>query len=205
MCKYKFDKSPHGAHIKIINNVERNKKVLDIGCATGYIGRELKRKKCYVVGIEIDKNAAKIAERYYDKVIIADIENVKSLPFNYEFFDVIIYGDILEHTRDPLFILKKFDPYLKKGGYIIASIPNITNWRIRLKILFGKFEYEETGILDKTHIRFFNLKTAKKLITNAGYKIEKIEYTGLASRLGIIGKFFPNLLAYQFIIKGRKI
>lgn len=87
-------------------------------------------------------------------------------------FDVITFADVLEHLRDPNQALTRAKDYLKEDGFIIISLPNVANWRVRLSLLLGKFNYTKTGILDESHLRFYNLETAKNLI-GKHYKIEK--------------------------------
>lgn len=198
--RYHFGSSPHGSHMKIIGLVGENKMVLDVGCATGYIGKRLKKKGCALVGIEIDKECAKIAKGVYSDIIIADIEKLDVISYPEHFFDVIVFADILEHLKNPDATLIKFKKYLKNDGAIIVSLPNIARIEIRLKLLLGKFDYEEIGILDRTHLRFFTLKTAKHLLEKNGYKIISVDYSGLASKYFFL-KPLPTLFAYQFIIK----
>jgi len=170
------------------------------------------------VGIEIDKESAQIAKKYCKDVIVGDIETMDSLPYPEEYFDVIIFGDVLEHLKDPLSVLKKLKKYLNKNGYIICSIPNIAHIYVRLNLLFGRWEYQDTGILDKTHLRFFTKKTAIKLIEDAEYKIEELYYTPWVSlplsrlrRFEFVRKMeyyltkaLPTLFALRFIIKARR-
>lgn len=199
--KYSLNPSRHFSHFKIVNYVGSNKKVLDVGCATGYLAKNLKENDCYVTGIEINVEAGKIARMFCDEVIIADIEKKEELPLPRKFFDVIIYGDILEHLKRPDLVLMKLKEYLADSGYTIACIPNIAYYRNRIKLLFGRFQYQETGTLDLTHLRFFTLKTAKELFESCGYEVSKIDFTGACSYLH---KIFPNLLAFQFIIIAKK-
>lgn len=198
--RYSFWSSPYSPHVKIVNRVGRNKKVLDVGCATGYLAGQMKKNGCYVVGVEIDKDAANIAKLYCDNVIVADLEQLKELPYPNDYFDVIVYGDILEHLKRPDIILMRFKKYLAKNGLVVASIPNVAFCHVRLKLLFGKFKYEEKGILDKTHLKFFTLKTAKALFETTGYEVLEVDYSGLASHI----KVFPTLFALQFILIVRK-
>jgi methionine biosynthesis protein MetW len=196
--RYLFNPSTHTSIQKIVNSIPDSSAVLDVGCCTGYLAKMLEKKKCKVVGVEFDQNAGNIAKEFCEDVIIADIEAVGSLPYPKAYFDVIVYADILEHLRRPDLVLKKFDPYLKKNGLCIMSLPNIARIEMRLTLLFGNFNYTEIGLLDKTHLRFFTFKTAKQLISNAGYRIKKVEYTGLASRFCFL-KYMPNLFSYQFV------
>ena len=159
----------------ILKYTPSNKKILDVGCGTGALGEALKKKGNIVYGIDISKKSIEIAKKRLDRVVQIDMETENKLPFKESSFDLIIFGDVLEHFRDPLSVLNNIKDYLKKDGQIIISLPNIANWEIRLKLLFGKFDYQKEGILDDTHVRFFTLKTAKELIKKAGLKIIKIK------------------------------
>lgn len=199
---YKFSDSVYGVHRKIIQYVGRDKKVLDVGCGSGYLGEAFKENGCYVVGIESDCDRAKIAQGILDTLIINDVENIGSLSFPDYFFDVIIFADVLEHLKRPDTVLIQLKKYLNKNGYIVISVPNIARIDMRLKLFFGNFNYENGGIVDKTHLRFFTKKTACKLLKECGYSIIKIDYGGFFSRRGIL-EFLSNLLAFQFIFLAR--
>jgi len=196
--RYLFNPSRHTSIQKIAGFIPECCEVLDVACCTGHMARILKEKGCKVVGIEIDESAGNVAKEFCKDVIIADIEAIKALPYPEEYFDVIVYADILEHLRRPDLALRKFRPYLKRNGFCIVSFPNIARIEMRLNLLFGRFDYTEIGLLDKTHLRFFTSRTARQLIIDEGYTIEKVEYSGLASRVRIL-KLMPNLFAYQFI------
>ena len=191
---------------RIFNLISPNKKVLDVGCATGKLLEELKSKKdCYTVGIEAEMNESQEAKIRCDQLIQGDIEKLEALPFSEGFFDVIVFADVLEHLRRPDEVLKKMRAYLKDDGQFLISIPNIAFISIRLGLLFGMFNYTEYGLLDKTHLRFFTLKTAKKLIEESGYKIIYLEgYNQVKLRyffLKPLGKIFKTIFATDFIIK----
>ena len=157
-----------------------NLKILDIGCGSGELGRLLKAKGHLVYGIEIDKKSYLLSKRKLDKVLLGDI-SAMTIPKNFRNFDYIIFADVLEHLVNPLAVLEKVKPLLKKEGFVLISVPNIANWVMRLKLLFGIFNYSNSGLLDKTHLRFFTLKSLKRLINSAGYKIIKLD-------------FYPNLV-----------
>lgn len=152
-------------------------RILDVGCGTGKLGIVLKPKfNCYLCGIEIDKEAASIVGVIYDEVALFDLKGVLSgnmifSPKNK--FDYIVLGDVLEHVTDPTALLRLLSAHLSEKGIVIASISNVANWIIRLKILFGKFDYSG-GILDKGHLRFFSYKSARELLEDNGYKITAV-------------------------------
>jgi O-antigen biosynthesis protein len=210
MSKYNYlNKDPYSVHQKIINFVGQNKHVLDVGCSEGLISKKINENNCKVVGIELDSAAAQIAENYCQDLIVGNVESINLDPKYEKYFDIIIFADILEHLKEPSNVLNRFKKYLKDEGFIIISLPNISNWRIRLQILFGNFEYQEYGILDIGHIRFFNEKTAKQMINEAGYEIKMFDLTvGDVKRFSnifhSIGMKWPNLLAFQFFFVAKK-
>ena len=220
MSKYhiqEIELNGESSHAKLLKLVGTNKKVLEMGCATGYVSKMMKEKlNCYVTGIEIDPDAAKEAEKHCEKVIVGDIEEMDfSTTLGKERFDVITFGDVLEHLNDPSKILKALYPFLVDDGYILASIPNIAHISVALELLEGKFEYRSLGLLDDTHIRFFTKKSILSLFRKAGYEIvfwdrvivrpEDTEFqTALESYPYSLLSFFEagnECLTYQFIVK----
>ncbi|ADZ08973.1 Methyltransferase type 11 [Methanobacterium lacus] len=206
MSKYcQFNTNPYGVHQNIISVVGQNKKVLDVGCSEGILTKKMKQNNCDVTGIELDEEASKIAEEFCNELIIGDVEFIQ-LDTKYEkYFDIILFADILEHLKEPSEVLTRFKKYLNDEGIIIISVPNIANWRKRIQLLFGKFDYQEYGILDNTHIKFFTEKSIKEIIDDAGYKIVKFDLTvGDLNRFSrffhSVGMIWPNLFAFQFLI-----
>ena len=167
-------------NLGILKYIKENQKILDIGCGTGLLDKEIKKKNNIVYGIDISKERLKIAKKRLDRVFRQDVNQI-NIPSHK--FDVLIFADILEHLENPLLLLRTSKKYLKKDGYIIVSIPNVVVWNIRLKFLFGSFTYKESGTLDKSHLRFFTKKTALELVNNAGYKIKKVDTTPNMSRV----------------------
>ena len=210
MSKYNLiNTNPYGVHQKIIELIGKNKKVLDVGCFEGILSEKMKQNNCTVVGVEIDVDAAKKAKTYCEELIIGDVEMIQLNPKFENYFDIIVFADILEHLTNPLAVLKRFKRYLNDDGYVIISLPNIANWKIRLQLLLGNFEYDDYGILDSGHLRFFNEKNTKKMIRDAGFKISKFDLTvGDVKRFSNIfysmGMIWPNMLAFQFLIIARK-
>ena len=185
-------------------------RILDIGCGDGSTGRVLKKegKAKEIIGIELNPVAGQQAKVELDKVILGDIE-ILQLPFEEEYFDYIILGDILEHLYDPEDVLKKVRPYLKTKGFIVASIPNIRHWRIiRDLAIKGEWKYKNEGILDDTHLRFFTRKSILRMFNDNGFEVEQM-VPRLFTRSRLINRltlgFLEEFLALQYIIKaGRK-
>ena len=163
---------------KQLNLIGSGKRVLEFGCATGYFSQLLRRAKCEVVGIEINPNAAKVASEFCEQVIVADLDYVSILEIlGDQSFDVAVFGDVLEHLRDPWTLLREVKSILRSSGYVVASIPNIAHGAVRLSLLQGEFNYSELGILDNTHLRFFTRKTVYELFDKSDYEIEAIDRT----------------------------
>lgn len=207
---------PLGSHNKMIDYVGKSKTVLEIGCGKGAVTRYLKKNGCIITCIEISEEYAIAAKNYCKDIIIENVESLNGLNLPEHHFDVILYGDVLEHLKNPSQVIKKFSQYLKNDGYIVVSIPNIANWKIRLDLLFGKFDYQNSGILDKNHIRFYTKKTIKKMIQNSDYEICKFDIAPslplpmlIQKKLPIslryfIAKYFDGLFSMQFVIKAKK-
>ncbi len=169
---------------KMLCLIGENKRVIDFGCATGYFARLLTNRGCEVIGVEVNPKAAKVAKKYCDKVIVADLDfvslnDILSKHILDKKFDVAVFGDVLEHLRNPWKVLEETRNILELQGYVVASIPNIAHGAIRLALLQGNFEYKQLGILDNTHLRFFTRKTVEELFEDSGYLIDAIAPTKL--------------------------
>ena len=193
-----IDKSLKSPHMVVPKFVVKRASVLDVGCNAGYIGKYLKEKKqCICDGIDIDEKALIKAKPYYRNLFKYDLYKCDFI-LHYK-YDFILFIDVLEHLPDPNKSLKKFVKNLKPNGKVIISLPNIARFELRIKHLFGKFDYYP-GIMSEDHLRFFTLKTGKQLIENCGLSIYNILPTGLGSKIRV----FPTLLAFQFIYFAKK-
>lgn len=186
-------------------------KILDIGCGTGITGELLKKenKAKEVVGIELAPEIAKIAQTKLDKVLCGDAEEL-NLRFSRGYFDYIIAGDILEHLYDPWELLEKIRFYIKEGGFMVASMPNVRNWRvIRELILQGDWRYEHEGVLDETHLRFFTKKSIIEMFKNSGFSEIKIVpiFKFEKNRANFVNSLtfglFEQFIANQYILKAK--
>lgn len=177
MNKGEFNLAYTGVRPDILNLIPPSvSHVLDVGCSTGILGNQIKSisESIEIIGIEINHSMATIAEKQIDKVITADIEQIRlSDYFQPSYFDCIICADILEHLRDPWQILKQLTEYVKRDGIIIASIPNIRHFSSLYYLLIkGYWPYRDRGIHDRTHLRFFTKKNIIHLFQCAGLKID---------------------------------
>ena len=157
---------------RAIDWINSGSTVLELGCHTGVLAAEIKKKSCVVTGVEVNQQALKIAEPHLSKSFCRDLNDFTFWnELNNEKFDAITWIHVLEHLFNPEETLIKSAGLLKEDGVMIIALPNISNARQRFDMLFGKFEYEETGVMDKTHLHFFNYFTAPKLIESCGLKI----------------------------------
>lgn len=180
----KLSRDRFGAHSKIINLVGKHKDILEVGCVSGYMSREIVKRNNRVWGVDIDPVSAKIAKRYCQRVIIGDIERTGTLDkLKGRKFDRIILADTLEHLKDPPETLSRLVKYLKVDGTMIISVPNIAFLTNRILLLLGKFDYTDYGIMDRSHLRFFTRKTLTAMIKSSGLKIVNFDYVANFTQL----------------------
>lgn len=219
---YQLELDEFGAHQKIIKWVGNNQTVLEIGCASGYVSKELTKRGCTVTGIEVNSGLAEKARRHCQAVIIGNVENPKIIEkLGIKRFEVIILADVLEHLKNPEWTLETLIKFLEKKGKMIVSVPNIAFLTNRLLLFLGRFDYTDWGIMDKTHLRFFTKKSILRLAKNSGLKVKQFDYIANFTQLPlymqtlypILGKrrwwrrleykingLWPEGLAVQFLL-----
>jgi 2-polyprenyl-3-methyl-5-hydroxy-6-metoxy-1,4-benzoquinol methylase len=149
------------------------RKVLDIGCGAGRLGEVLKsRQGATVVGIELTEAAGQAARTRLDEVLIGDVEKM-DLPFPEGSFDSVVCGDVLEHLREPGNLLSRIHRWLRPGGVLIASIPNVRHHSVLRMLLAGDWTYEPAGLLDRTHLRFFTRRSIEKLLRDSRFALTR--------------------------------
>jgi SAM-dependent methyltransferase len=144
--------------------------VLDVGCATGEVGAALKAqgRAREVVGLELSPDAAAEARRRLDRVIEGDVEAI-AVPYPDGYFDLLLYADVLEHLRNPWALAARHRRLLRPGGRVVASLPNIGHYSTLLMLLRQQWRYQDRGIMDSTHLRFFTRPGVLDLFRRAGY------------------------------------
>ncbi|HEY3856226.1 MAG TPA: class I SAM-dependent methyltransferase [Verrucomicrobiae bacterium] len=151
------------------------KRILEVGCGAGEFCAQFRRSaECELWGVEPNRDAALKAKEKLDNVFCSYFDESVELPS--EYFDCIIFNDVLEHIYDGLSALKLTRKLLRNGGSVVASIPNIghfpTIWRL---VVRGQWEYTDKGILDKTHVRFFTRQSVQTLFEKAGFNIQRLD------------------------------
>jgi SAM-dependent methyltransferase len=150
-------------------------RVLEIGCATGQLGRLLKARGHHVTGVELVPEVAEAAREHLDHVVTADVE-ADGFPFSPDAFDCVVFADVLEHLIDPWRVLREAVALLAPDGRVVASIPNVQNLDVIRRLLRGRWDYRERGITDFGHLRFFTLRTIHGLFAQAGLEVVHVGY-----------------------------
>jgi 2-polyprenyl-3-methyl-5-hydroxy-6-metoxy-1,4-benzoquinol methylase len=219
---YPFKEGKYSSHSYFQELVGVNEDVLDVGCGEGFLASKLAERNNRVTGIDVIP-----APRFRDaftRYVCADVsEGLGALSAAGEAarFDKILLMDVLEHLPKPEALLAACVPLLRDGGQLVVSVPNVANVTVRAALLAGRFEYAERGILDRTHLRFFTRRSARRLLAQCGLEILKERVTvmpielvlgvppkhpimkGLTAMLASLTRLFPRLLGYQFVFAVR--
>jgi len=164
--------------------IGRPTRVLDVGCGIGLNGEAARKVGAHVTGVEISGVSAESARERLHEVLEIDVESDASVTdlLGERRFDLMLFGDVLEHTRDPLSVLRRMLPFLDDEGHVLISLPNVAAWTIRLGLLGGRFDYTPSGILDDTHLRFFTRESAEQLARDAGLDVVRVEQNPMLVR-----------------------
>lgn len=216
MSRYHAEINPrwvNDAHILALGRVPANSAVLDLGVADGSVAAALRRMGCRVWGVDVDPDAAEQARSVCEEVVVADLDRLDLAErFAGQRFDVVLMLDVLEHLADPAAVLRRVSAVLAPGGWGVLSIPNVAHISVRLDLLQGRFTYRDTGLLDRTHLRFFDRPGLEAMLDAAGWAT--FEQTAVKKVLGtteipaadadedLVAELSgePDALVYQFVV-----
>lgn len=207
----------NSSHGKMLTMIPPGSRVLETGCANGRFSRVMVEHGCRVTGIEIDPGAASEAAAFCEQVIVGNLEDPQLQQQIPGGFDIILFGDVLEHLAQPWILLDTLRSRLQPGGSVVVSIPNIAHWDTRIGLFFGRFDYQEEGVLDSTHLRFFTRRTVWEMLEQTGYrvisddrvtrlpfwiyKIRLVRRFAPKLLLPLLARVAPNLFTLQFVVK----
>jgi 2-polyprenyl-3-methyl-5-hydroxy-6-metoxy-1,4-benzoquinol methylase len=215
---YEIKTSADSSHGVLLRQLSKKSpcRVLDVGCSDGALGERIRALGHVVVGIDVECH--ELVKGRLDNFIQADLDQglPKDIP---GLFDVVLCADVVEHVRQPDVLLSELRAVVAPGGSVLVSIPNFGHWYPRVRTMFGLFDYDRRGILDRTHVRFFTHRSFKRLAQTAGYSVQRVACTGfpfdvlsrgntkipkfIIAPLRVIDmalvKLRPPLFAYQFI------
>ena len=187
-----------------------NAAILELGCSEGSTGAlALQQRKCgRYVGIELHTPSADIARTRLTEVHVGNIEEM-ALSFVPGEFDALIISEVLEHLSDPWAVVAKLAPFVRDGGLVFASSPNISHYRVIRMLLRGRWDLANQGVMDRTHLRWFTPQSYQALFEQAGFTVEKngpIREPGWKPKLfnRLTGNRWAHLFMNQISIQGRK-
>lgn len=210
---YDPDQVPRGARRALLERTPPGSSVLDVGCWSGFTGRFLgEARGASVDGVEPHAEMASRAACDYGTVLPVPVEQAtEQLLATGHRYDVVLFLDVLEHLIEPGEVLRRTRSLVRPGGRVLVSLPNVAHWSVRKELALGRWRYTDSGLLDRTHLRFFTLATARRLAVDSGWRID-YEDSAIApppplrsvphERLSILGRW-PGLFAVQMLFELR--
>lgn len=216
--RYQFKARPHSSHVLLLSELPQSgagRRVLDVGCADGYLSEILAARGFGVTGVDLPGTSHGDSFQF----VAGDLD--AGLPPLDGVFDFILCADVLEHLRDPLGMLRECRRRLAPGGVLLSSLPNSGHAYFRWNVLMGRFPRHDKGLFDRTHLQFYMWDGWRDLLARAGFQIERVQVSGvpvglalprwdgspavaflewLSFRLACLRK---TLFAYQFIVRAR--
>jgi 2-polyprenyl-3-methyl-5-hydroxy-6-metoxy-1,4-benzoquinol methylase len=218
MPHYRLHRDPRSSHQQISRRVKElgQGPILDVGAAQGMLGELLQGTGLVIDAVEPYAPWARACQPHYRHVVVGTIEQA---PIPDQKYRTIVCADVLEHTNDPVAVLERIHEIAAPDAVYLISVPNVAHVAVRLMLLFGCFPKMQRGILDRTHLQFLTLDTARQLLAEADLKVQR--YTGTPVPLdelwpagegtwiydqlvhlqhGMV-RMFPRLFAMQFVFE----
>jgi len=191
-------------------------RLLDLGAAGGHLGRAVRARCAYLAGVEPDASLPASCREGYDDWRAADALSAGSWDAP---FDAVVCADVLEHLPRPEDLLARIRAWLRPGGTLLVSVPNVANVSVRAALLLGRFPYAERGILDRTHLRFYTRRSARRLVEEGGFRVRRVSATAMPYELALpalgraplaapvrgfakaTARLWPTLFGYQIVIE----
>lgn len=220
--KYAWKEIPGSSHALLRERLlamPAGLRLLDLGAAGGHMGRAVRSRCAYLAGVEPDASLPAACREGYDDWRAADALSAGDWEAP---FDAVVCADVLEHLPKPELLLARIRAWLKPGGTLFVSLPNVANVTVRAGLLLGRFPYADRGILDRTHLRFYTRSTAKNLIEKGGFRVRSVAATAMPYELALpalgrpplagavrgfaaaTARLWPTLFGYQFVIEAER-
>ncbi len=217
--KYVWKEIPGSSHDNLRRRIlamPENLRLLDLGAAGGHLGRAVRSRCSYLAGVEPDRSLPASARAGYDDWRAVDAFEAGDWE---EPFDAVVCADVLEHVSSPAAMLGRIRDWLRPGGILLASIPNVANVSVRAALLLGRFEYTDRGILDGTHVSFYTRSTGRRLLEGHGFQVVAAVPTAMPYELALpvlargplaaaarafaqgTARVWPTLFGYQFVFE----
>lgn len=217
--KYVWKEIPGSSHDVLTRRIlalPENLRLLDLGAAGGHLGRAVRSRCSYLAGVEPDPSLPASARDGYDDWRAVDAFQAGEWE---KPFDVVVCADVLEHLAEPAAMLARIRRWLRPGGMLLASIPNVANVSVRAALLLGRFEYTDRGILDRTHVSFYTRSSGLRLLERNGFRVVAADPTAMPYELALpalgrgifarvtrtfasgSARLWPTLFGYQFVFQ----
>ena len=220
--KYAWKEIPGSSHALLRERVlamPPGLRLLDLGAAGGHLGRAVRARCAYLAGVEPDASLPASCREGYDEWRAAEALSAGDWDAP---FDAVICADVLEHLPRPEDLLARIRSWLRPGGTLLVSVPNVANVTVRAALLLGRFPYAERGILDRTHLRFYTRRTARRLVEDGGFRVHRVAATAMPYELALpalgrapfaapvrgfasaTARLWPTLFGYQIVIEAER-
>ena len=220
--KYAWKEIPGSSHDLLRRRIQAlppGQRLLDLGAAGGHQGRAVRDRCAYLAGVEPDASLPASCRQGYDEWRATDA--VSCGPWNRP-FDVVVCADVLEHLPRPEDLLGRISGWLRPGGLLLVSLPNVANITVRAALLAGRFPYADRGILDRTHLRFYTRSSARALIESAAFLVRDIQATAMPYELAarflrqaplrgpvrafasLTSRLWPAMFGYQIVLAAER-
>jgi len=217
--KYVWKDIPGSSHDRLRRRIlamPPDLRLLDLGAAGGHLGRAVRSRCSFLAGVEPDPSLPASAREGYDDWRAVDALEAGDWG---DPFDVVVCADVLEHVPSPVVMLARIRRWLRPGGILLASVPNVANVSVRAALLFGRFEYADRGILDATHVSFYTRASARRLLAGSGFDVVSATPTAMPYELAVpalgrgglavatrafaegTARVCPTLFGYQFVFE----